>query len=644
MNALLAMLARRGRPLRAGLALLALAATLGAQQMARIAPELRQALDAAAPGDQVRAYLVLSSQLREADLEPVVRGRHGRAQRQAVAQALKDHAAATQAGARAVLAQAVAAGEASNVRVLWMGNALLFSARPAVIERLAQLPGVDRLRLIVDRPPEAYQDAAPPTPAPAAAPAAAPLALPSPEPNLVQLQAPDVWAAGFDGSGVLIGHLDGGVWWQHPDLINRVWTNPGEIDGNSIDDDGNGFVDDIRGWDFVNNSPDITNISSHGTQTAGIAVGDGSSGVRLTGMAPGAKLLVCEVNDEDEYWLGQQYCLDMGVDVITSSYSYKWLNSPKPDYYMHRQMCAMELAAGITHANSIGNQGNFLLAYPIPFNIATPGNCPSPFDHPALADGGRASTLGCGGLFLDDSLYLATGMGPAAWEDITQYAPTYPWPQDSGWFDYPYGGFAGTGPGLIKPEVMAYTDVWSTTIGTGYFVFGGTSAATPHLGGALALLLDSQPAAQPRHLDAALELTAQDMGPAGKDNVYGAGKLQAFAAAKRLRLLGSVDDQTPALGQLFHLTLDATPNTIAQGWVGLNIVPSGPFNLTVPYTSIGVFGLGPTGHAVVPLVVPNKPILDGLVVWFQFGAANDDFATWGGGPRVSVPEQLTING
>jgi hypothetical protein len=191
---------------------------------------------------------------------------------------------------------------------------------------------------------------------------------------------------------------------------------------------------------------------------------------------------------------------------------------------------------------------------------------------------------------------------------------------------------------------MAYTDVWSTTIGTGYFVFGGTSAATPHLGGALALLLDSQPAAQPRHLDAALELTAQDMGPAGKDNVYGAGKLQAFAAARRLRLLGSVDDQTPALGQLFHLTLDATPNTVAQGWVGLNILPSGSFNLTVPYTSIGIFGLGPTGHAVVPLVIPNKPILDGLVVWFQFGAANDDFATWGGGPRVSVPEQITING
>ena len=615
----------------------------------RIAPELTQAMQAAAPTEPVRAYLVMSSQLGPAALEPVTRGLRGRAQRQAVAQALKTHAQTTQLAARALLDQAVAGGEASDVRVLWMGNALLFSARPAVIERLAELPGVDRLRLLVDRDPSAYQDALPPTPTPPGpvptppAPAA-PLGLAAPEPNLVQLQAPEVWATGSDGSGVLIGTLDGGVWWQHPDLIDHIWVNPGEIDGNSIDDDGNGFVDDIRGWDFVNDSPDVTNFDSHGTKTAGIAVGDGSSGGRLTGMAPGATLLVCEINDESEYWLAQQYCLDQGVDVITSSYSYKWLSTPKPDYFMHRQLCTLELAAGIAHANSIGNQGNFLVSYPIPFNIATPGNCPSPFDHPALANGGRASTLGCGALFLDDSLNLASGLGPAAWEDITLYFGAYPWGQNADWFDYPHGGFGGGGPGLIKPDVMAYTDVWTTTIGTGYSVFGGTSASTPHLGGALCLLLDVQPAAQPRHLTAALELTAQDLGPPGKDNTYGSGKLQAFAAARRLRLIGVVSDQTPALAQPFTLSLDATPNTVTQAWVGLNLLPSGPFNLAPPYLSIGLFALGPSGHADVPLIIPNKPILNGLTVWFQFGAANEDFATWGGGPRISVPESITIGG
>lgn len=649
----------RLRPLALAGALLVIAATASAQRVQqasaqRIAPELAAALRVAAPGEQVRAYLVMSSQLGAAQLEPLGRGLPRRAQRQAIAQSLQAHAATTQQAARAVLAQAVAEGTASHVDVLWMGNAILFSAQPAVIERLARLPGVDRLRLLVDQDLSAYQDSPTPAPsaaaptaaapaAPAAPAAAAPPLAPSPEPNLVQLQAPQLWAAGFNGSGVLIGTLDSGVWWQHPDLVNRVWINPGEIAGNLLDDDHNGFVDDVRGWDFLNGSPDVTSTDNHGTQTAGIAVGDGSSGLRLTGMAPGARLLVCEVGNEGQYWLGQQYCLAMGVDVITSSYSYKWLNVPKPDYHMHRQLCTVELAAGVVHANSIGNQGNFLLSYPIPFNIATPGNCPSPFAHPALADGGRASVLGCGAIFLNDTLYSGSGLGPAAWEDVTLYAPAYPWGQNPAWFDYPVGGFLGLGPGLIKPDLVAYTNVFTSNIGTGYLQFTGTSASTPHLGGALALLLDSQPHAQPRHLDAALELTAQDMGLPGKDNVFGAGKLQVFDAARRLRLLGQVDDQTPALGGSFTLSIDATPNTIAQGWVGAGLaLGSGGFALGLPYLTFGIFSLGPTGHIEVPVTVPNLPVLTGITVWFQFGAGNDDFTTWGPGPRISVPESVTF--
>ena len=119
-------------------------------------------------------------------------------------------------------------------------------------------------------------------------------------------------------------------------------------------------------------------------------------------MAPGATLLVCEVLSESEYWAAQQNCLAEGVDVITSSYSYKWAAVPKPDYHMHRQVAQVELAAGVILANSIGNQGGLLPTYPIPFNIATPGNCPAPFAHPALADGGRGSVMGCGGIELPD--------------------------------------------------------------------------------------------------------------------------------------------------------------------------------------------------------------------------------------------------
>jgi subtilisin family serine protease len=602
-----------------------------------VSSELRAAMVEAGSDGEVQAYLVMRSQLTPSELAPVTRGLAGRAQRAALAGALKAHAAGSQAEARTVLDAAVAAGRANDVRVLWMGNALVFSAQPSVIARLARLPGVDRIRIAAAYDPAEVQDASPATanggpPAPV-------------EPNIVQLQAQQLWAAGYTGQGVTIGNLDSGVWWQHPDLINRIWTNPDEIDGNGIDDDGNGYIDDMHGWDFATDTPDISSFDSHGTKTSGIAVGDGSSGVRATGMAPGATLLGFELGTEPDYWLAQQYCLDKGVDVITSSYSYKWTFVPKPDYHMHRQLCAMELAAGVIHANSIGNQGVLTSTFPIPFNIATPGNCPSPFDHPALVDGGRSSVMGCGGILLGlDTLYNSSGRGPAAWDDITLYDVNYPWTQDSGDWDYPYGGFGGGQPGLIKPDVMAYTEgVWTTTVGSGYSTFGGTSAATPHLGGAMCLLRSVQPAAEPRHIAAALELSAIDMGPPGKDDTYGSGKLQVFSAARRLRILGAVDDQTPSMGGSFHLDLHGYANATVYGFIGLNMSDGlGAFNLVPPHFSLGPTPLGPSGHATLLLNVPVNPILLDLTVWFQFGATIDVPSVWNGGPLISVPESVTI--
>ncbi len=786
---------------------------LRAQREAPIAPELRAAMVAAAPGADVEAYLVMADQLDPETLAAQVGDLQRKARGAAVAQRLRAHATASQGAVRGVLEAAVAAGAARDVRVLWMGNAVVFRARPAVIAALARLPGVGRIRLVVEDNPSAYQDAGqrplppqpgmfrpPPTPpgngsypfaddfetgalqswwtvaatgngyatvsaanepvggfhllmatsvdtivstasvtvslnlvgqtdvgirfkhreftdendpedgvfiSPdgvtwylalslqdastayttktlALDPVVASLGIaytsafrvrfqwkdnfdiptdgfafddiqvgpglgvppvPDPEPSLVALQAPQLWAAGFNGQGVLLGTIDSGVWISHPDLVNRIWLNPGEVAGNGIDDENNGFIDDLHGWDFFHGSSDVTsNISdAHGTSTAGIAVGDGGGG-KLTGMAPGAKLLVCEVNAEAEYWLAQQYCLDEGVDAITSSYSYKWLQAPKPDYHMHRQLCALELAAGIPHANSIGNQGLFLPSYPVPFNIATPGNCPPPFWHPDAVNAGRTSVLGCGGIELaGDALYTASGHGPAAWEDLNVYAPGYPWTQSAAFWDYPYGGFGGGQPGLRKPDLVAYTNVTTATIGAGYTLFGGTSAATPHLGGALALLISSQPQALPRHLAAALELSAVDLGTAGKDDLFGAGKLAVFNAARRLRVLARASTDAPAIGSSFTLHLHGKPGATVGAWFGPTIFDNPTaFNLLPPYFSLGLFPLDGTGHAGVNLSIPVQPLLVGFHVWFQAGAKNDDPATWGQGPLVSVPEAIAI--
>ncbi len=96
--------------------------------------------------------------------------------------------------------------------------------------------------------------------------------------QFIQVQAPAAWDVVKGEAGqVVIAVVDGGTDWDHEDLAANIWTNPGEIPDNGIDDDGNGFVDDIRGWNFANNSNDPTGLpntpssAGHGTHVSGTA-------------------------------------------------------------------------------------------------------------------------------------------------------------------------------------------------------------------------------------------------------------------------------------------------------------------------------------------------------------------------------------
>src|SRR6185436_11537907 len=212
-----------------------------------------------------------------------------------------------------------------------------------------------------------------------------------------------------------------------------------------------------------------------------------------------------------------------------------------------------------------------------------------------------------------------SGVGPAAWEDIALYFPGYTWQQLLAYWDYPYGGFGGALPGLIKPDVVAYTtNIETTTMGSGYAPFGGTSAATPHVGGALCLLLDSQPEAEPRHLAAALELTAQDLGAPGKDIHYGSGKIQVYDAARRLVVLGRFSDPEPPVGGSLTLDVFGLPDHDVIWGISLGCVDDGTdFNLANPFAVLAWLRLGPTGHVALPITVPNSPVLSGASVWSQ---------------------------
>ena len=109
------------------------------------------------------------------------------------------------------------------------------------------------------------------------------------------VKADSLWNYTTGDTSQVIGILDTGVDWQHPDLINKIWTNTDEIPGNGIDDDANGFIDDTRGWDFVNDDNNPRDDNSHGTHCAGIAAAETNNGIGIAGVSWGAKIMPVKV-------------------------------------------------------------------------------------------------------------------------------------------------------------------------------------------------------------------------------------------------------------------------------------------------------------------------------------------------------------
>ena len=119
----------------------------------------------------------------------------------------------------------------------------------------------------------------------------------------------------------IVAVIDSGFDIEHPDLKHSLWINPREIPGNGIDDDENGYIDDIHGYDFINNTGDLSqtsaHIAEHGTHVAGIIAAQTGNGIGITGISP-TKLILLRVSEDGET-----------IDTNASIEAYEYINLKK---------------------------------------------------------------------------------------------------------------------------------------------------------------------------------------------------------------------------------------------------------------------------------------------------------------------------
>ena len=163
------------------------------------------------------------------------------------------------------------------------------------------------------------------------------------------------WDIGSTSPGTITAVIDSGVAMDHPDLSGQLWTNPGETPGNGVDDDGNGFIDDVHGWDFAHGDNDPQDGDDHGTHTAGTIGAAGNNSIGITGVSQDATIMPlqvcpsvggCPVSNQIN---AIAYAAAMGAKVANISIGGTAFSQSRRD--------AIAAAPGILFSVSAGNDG-----------------------------------------------------------------------------------------------------------------------------------------------------------------------------------------------------------------------------------------------------------------------------------------------
>ncbi len=284
-----------------------------------------------------------------------------------------------------------------------------------------------------------------------------------------RVNAPESWAQGHTGEGIVVAVIDTGVDYTHPDLRRNSWRNTNEIPNNGIDDDRNGYIDDVRGWNFVFNDNDPMDYDGHGTHVAG-TVAAVRNQFGATGIAPDAEIMPISVVSG---WVpisdrqfdvnlsrGIRYAVRNGANIITMSLG-NYPDSPT----LRRTRAALRLARrqGIVVTMASGNERqDFGAIRPI-----------QPAD------------------FAKNDLGIAVG-AIARDNQIANFStPAGRRPMDF----------------VVAPGVNIFS-----TVPWGYGSYSGTSMATPHVAGVAALMLSANPNLTPAQIERILRQTSSSKG------------------------------------------------------------------------------------------------------------------------------------
>ena len=301
------------------------------------------------------------------------------------------------------------------------------------------------------------------------------------------IDATEAWDVTTGSRNVVVAVIDTGLDHTHPDLAANVWRNPGEIPGDRIDNDGNGYVDDVRGWDFANSDADPFDDEGHGTHVAGTIGAVGNNGIGVAGVNWQVSMMPLKF-------------LDATGSGSTSSAiaAINYATRMRRDY-----------GVNVVATNNSWGGGGFSTAL-----------------RDAIDAGGRAGILCVAAAGNDGSNNDTTAHYPSGYAGTSVIAVAATDRSNR------LASFSNYGASTVDIAAPG-SAIYSTLPGNAYASYSGTSMATPHVSGAIALLAASRPTATAAEIRSALLNSATPLTAlAGK--VASGGLLNVAAAVQAL--------------------------------------------------------------------------------------------------------------